>query len=138
MGVGYPRDILAAVKAGIDMFDCVLPTRNGRNGLAFTFAGTRRLRNAKYALDSRPLEDGCDCYCCRNFSRGYLRHLFNVEEMLGPTLVSIHNLRFFQRWMDTLRQGIRTGNLAELNAPSDDLAQDEPAERAYDTPRPAP
>ena len=129
MGVGYPNDILQAVKSGIDMFDCVLPTRNGRNGLAFTFAGTRRLRNAKYALDAGPLEEGCDCCCCRNYSRGYLRHLFNVEEMLGPTLVSIHNLRFFQRWMEAIRRAIRAGRLAELTAPSDELAQDEPAPR---------
>ncbi|MCL2640504.1 MAG: tRNA guanosine(34) transglycosylase Tgt, partial [Phycisphaerales bacterium] len=97
MGVGYAKDILEAVKRGIDMFDCVLPTRNGRNGLAFTYQGPRRLRNAKYTLDNAPLEADCDCYCCRNFSRGYLRHLFNVEEMLGPTLLSIHNIRFFQR-----------------------------------------
>src|SRR5207245_2132667 len=80
MGVGYAKDILEAVKRGVDMFDCVLPTRNGRNGLAFTYHGTMRLRNAKYATDTRPLEDGCDCYCCTYFTRGYLRHLFNVEE----------------------------------------------------------
>ncbi len=128
MGVGYAQDILEAVKRGIDMFDCVLPTRNGRNGLAFTFAGTRRLRNAKYALDQGPLEEGCDCYACRNFSRGYLRHLFNVEEMLGPTLVSIHNLRFFQRWMEAIRQAIRAGRLAELTAPSGSLCQDDDAD----------
>ena len=129
MGVGYPNDILQAVKSGIDMFDCVLPTRNGRNGLAFTFAGARRLRNARYASDAGPLEEGCDCYCCRNFSRGYLRHLFNVEEMLGPTLVSMHNLRFFQRWMEAIRGAIRAGRLAELTAPADDLAREEPGER---------
>ena len=124
MGVGYAKDILEAVRRGVDMFDCVLPTRNGRNGLAFTFAGTRRLRNAKYAMDKGPLEEGCDCYCCRNFSRGYLRHMFNVEEMLGPTLVSIHNLRFFQRWMGEIRAAIREGRLASLVAPGDDIVEE--------------
>jgi queuine tRNA-ribosyltransferase len=125
MGVGYARDILEAVKRGVDMFDCVLPTRNGRNGLAFTYAGTRRLRNAKYALDPGPLEEGCDCYCCSNFSRGYLRHLFSVDEMLGPTLLSIHNLRFFQRWMADIRIAIREGRLNTLTAPSEDLVPDD-------------
>jgi len=122
MGVGYARDILEAVRRGVDMFDCVLPTRNGRNGLAFTYAGARRMRNAKYTLDKGPIEEGCDCYACRNFSRGYVRHLFQVEEMLGPTLVSIHNLRFFQRWMTDIRAAIREGRLANLVAPSEDLA----------------
>ncbi|MGN6369406.1 MAG: tRNA guanosine(34) transglycosylase Tgt [Phycisphaerae bacterium] len=121
MGVGYAKDILEAVKRGVDMFDCVLPTRNGRNGLAFTFGGAMRLRNAKYATDKRPLEEGCDCYCCRNFSRGYLRHMFSVEEMLGPTLVSIHNLRFFQRWMGEIRGAIREGRLDRLVAPAETL-----------------
>jgi queuine tRNA-ribosyltransferase len=122
MGVGYARDILEAVKRGIDMFDCVLPTRNGRNGLAFTYGGTMRLRNAKYALDQSPLEEGCDCYCCQNFTRGYLRHMFSVEEMLGPTLISIHNLRFFQRWMRDIRAAIAEDRLASLVAPGEGLA----------------
>jgi queuine tRNA-ribosyltransferase len=128
MGVGYAHDILEAVKHGVDMFDCVLPTRNGRNGLAFTYQGTRRLRNAKYTLDPRPLEEACDCYCCRNFTRGYLRHLFSVEEMLGPTLVSIHNLRFFQRWMTDIRAAIRENRLATLTAPPNELVADEGAQ----------
>jgi queuine tRNA-ribosyltransferase len=121
MGVGYAKDILEAVKRGIDMFDCVLPTRNGRNGLAFTYGGTMRLRNARYATDLRPIEEACDCYCCRNFSRGYVRHLFSVEEMLGPTLISIHNLRFFQRWMRDIRAAIREDRLHQLIAPSHEL-----------------
>ncbi len=121
MGVGYAKDILEAVKRGVDMFDCVLPTRNGRNGLAFTYGGTMRMRNAKYGKDAGPLEEGCDCYCCRTFSRGYLRHLFNVEEMLGPTLVSIHNLRFFQRWMGEIREAVRGGRVDTLIAPIDEL-----------------
>ncbi len=117
MGVGYPQDILEAVKRGIDMFDCVLPTRNGRNGLAFTYEGPLRLRNAQYAGDDQPLERGCDCYCCRNFSRGYLRHLFSVAEMLGPTLISLHNVRFFQRWLLDIRGAIRENSMSALRVP---------------------
>jgi queuine tRNA-ribosyltransferase len=124
MGVGYAKDILEAVKQGVDMFDCVLPTRNGRNGLAFTYQGTRRLKNAKYARDDGPLEPGCDCYGCTHFSRGYLRHLFSVEEMLGPTLVSLHNLRFFQRWMRDIRAAIREDRLAGLTAPPNEIVEE--------------
>ena len=111
MGVGEPRDILAGVLAGIDMFDCVLPTRNGRNAQAFTFAGRLKLRNAAFARDARPLEEGCDCYACRHFSRAALRHYFMAQEMLGPTLVTIHNLRFFARLMGDIRQAIVAGDL---------------------------
>ncbi len=122
MGVGYERDITMAVLAGVDMFDCVLPTRNGRNANAFTCEpgrnGQLRLRNAQFARDSLPIEPGCDCQACdpashgwstvdgRGFSRGYLRHLFQAGEMLGPILVTLHNLRFFQRLMDDLREAI--------------------------------
>jgi queuine tRNA-ribosyltransferase len=109
MGVGRPEDILAAVAAGIDMFDCVLPTRNGRNAFAFTFAGSLRLRNARHRRDPAPLEADCPCYCCRNFSRAYLHHLFQVEEMLGPTLLSIHNIAFYLRLMAGIREAIRGG-----------------------------
>jgi queuine tRNA-ribosyltransferase len=112
MGVGEPRDILQAVLRGIDMFDCVLPTRNGRNAQAFTFAGRLRLRNARWGGDRSPLEESCDCYACRHFSRGTLRHLFQAQEMLGPTLVSIHNLRFFSRLMEAVRSAIADGTLA--------------------------
>jgi queuine tRNA-ribosyltransferase len=118
MGVGYAKDILEAVKLGVDMFDCVLPTRNGRNGLAFTYGGQLRIRNAKFSQDTGPLEAGCDCYCCKNFSRGYLRHLFSVEEMLGPILISLHNVRFFHRWMRDIRAAIREDRLASLAAPA--------------------
>jgi queuine tRNA-ribosyltransferase len=131
MGVGYARDILEAVKLGVDMFDCVLPTRNGRNGLAFTYAGPIRLRNARFTTDAGPLEAGCDCYCCRNFSRGYLRHLFSVEEMLGPILLSLHNVRFFQRWMADIRAAIRENRLASLVPPG-------PAEADPETTSPHP
>jgi queuine tRNA-ribosyltransferase len=117
MGVGYERDILAAVRAGVDMFDCVLPTRNGRNANAFTSRGQMRLRNAQFAEDPRPIEEGCDCEACRtqrigdaegHFSRSYLRHLFMADEMLGPMLVTLHNLRHFQRFMGDLRATIRS------------------------------
>lgn len=111
MGVGTPRDLLAAVRAGIDMFDCVLPTRNGRNAEAFTAAGRLKMRNEAHRLAAGPIEDGCDCEACRNFSRGYIRHLFLGGEMLGPTLASIHNLRFYQRFMTRIREGIAEGRL---------------------------
>ncbi|HUS47701.1 MAG TPA: tRNA guanosine(34) transglycosylase Tgt [Phycisphaerae bacterium] len=111
MGVGEPRDLLAAVMCGADMFDCVLPTRNGRNAQAFTSDGRIRLRNARWADDPAPLEEECDCYTCRNFSRGTLRHLFMADEMLGPVLVTIHNIRFFARLMEAVRSAIAAGNL---------------------------
>jgi len=106
MGVGMPRDIIAAVRAGVDMFDCVLPTRNGRNAFAFTEAGPLRLRNSVHIDSREPIEQGCDCYCCRRFSRGAIRHFFNVGEMLGPILLSVHNLRFYQRLMGQIRLAI--------------------------------
>jgi len=112
MGVGTPRDILAAVQAGVDMFDCTLPTRNGRNSQAFTATGYLKMRNEQYRTDETPLEDGCDCYTCQHFSRAYIRHMFNVGEMLGPTLTSIHNLSFFQRFMRRVRDLVGKGSLA--------------------------
>ncbi len=143
MGVGYERDLLAA-----DMFDCVLPTRNGRNAEAFTAAGRIKLRNAKFAEDAGPLESGCDCPACAPslhawaaplgavgaerkqipepltrtgandspFSRAYIRHLFMADEMLGPILVSLHNLRYFQRFMADLRRTIATDDWQGLVA----------------------
>jgi len=114
MGVGMPRDLLVAVQAGVDLFDCVLPTRNGRNSQAFTRTGTLNLRNEAHRLAAGPLEDNCDCETCRGFSRGYIRHLFNAGEMLGPTLTSIHNLRFFQKFMARVRELIRAGRLATI------------------------
>jgi queuine tRNA-ribosyltransferase len=108
MGVGYERDIVMAVAAGVDMFDCVLPTRNGRNANAFTRNGSIRLRNARFADDHCPIDPSCDCEACAGgFSRAYLRHLFTAEEMLGPTLVSVHNIRHFQRLMMDIRTAIR-------------------------------
>ena len=109
MGVGFPRDIVEAVAAGVDMFDCVMPTRNGRNAYAFTAGGAIRLRNARFARDAGPIEDGCDCYACRAFSRGAVRHFFFAGEMLGPILVSLHNIRFYQRLMADARRAIAAG-----------------------------
>lgn len=111
MGVGQPRDIVESVAAGVDMFDCVLPTRCGRNSLVYTFAGQLRLRNAVHATDDRPLEAGCPCVACRH-GRGYLRHLFLAGEMLGPVLASIHNLTFYQRLVTRLRAAIAGGHFA--------------------------
>src|SRR6478752_3679079 len=108
MGVGRPQDIVEAIGRGIDLFDCVLPTRNGRNAMAFTDQGTLRLRNLQYERDGRPLEPGCPCPACRH-SRGYLRHLFMVGEMLGPILLSIHNLTYYQRLVADARAAIISG-----------------------------
>ena len=109
MGVGQPRDIVESVAAGVDMFDCVPPTRCGRNSLVYTFAGQVRLRNALHAADDRPLEEGCPCVACRH-GRRYLRHLFLAGEMLGPVLASIHNLTFYQRLVARLRAAIVAGH----------------------------
>jgi queuine tRNA-ribosyltransferase len=113
MGVGQPDDIVAAVAQGIDMFDCVLPTRCGRNSLVYSFSGPLRLRNAAHIADDRPLEEDCPCLACRRHSRRYLRHLFLAGEMLGPILASIHNLTFYQRLMARLREAIVAGRLSE-------------------------
>jgi queuine tRNA-ribosyltransferase len=115
MGVGRPQDLLEAIRRGIDLFDCVLPTRNGRNAMAFTDQGEIRLRNAKYATDPRPLEEGCPCPACRH-SRGYLRHLFMVHEMLGPILVTAHNLTYYQRLLSDAREAIAADRFVEFAA----------------------
>jgi queuine tRNA-ribosyltransferase len=114
MGVGQPRDILEAVAAGVDMFDCVLPTRCGRNSLVYTFDGPLRLRNACHASDQRPLEEGCPCRACQH-GRGYIRHLFLAGEMLGPILASIHNLTFYQRLMAVVRRAIVAGHFDQVH-----------------------
>jgi queuine tRNA-ribosyltransferase len=114
MGVGRPQDILAAIARGIDMFDCVLPTRNGRNAMAFTSQGTLRLRNACHKRDQAPLESDCACTTCRHFSRAYLHHLFMAEEMLGPTLLSLHNLAYYVRLLSEARQAIGEGRFANF------------------------
>ncbi len=106
MGVGRPQDILNAVRAGFDMFDCVIPTRNGRNGTLFTWQGKLNIKRAEYADDGRPLDENCGCYCCKNFSRAYLRHLYMAGEILAAQLNSLHNLYFYHRLMDKCRQAI--------------------------------
>lgn len=113
MGVGRPQDIVMAVASGVDMFDCVLPTRNGRNASAFTMDGPLRLRNARFKRDPGPIESGCGCYTCRQFSRAYVHHLFLADEMLGPTLLSLHNVAFYGRLMAEIRDAIREGRFAE-------------------------
>jgi len=107
MGVGFPEDLVAAVERGVDLFDCVAPTRNGRNGSAFTPDGPLNIRNAEHRADPRPLDDTCDCETCTTFSRGYLRHLFVAEELLGLRLLSLHNVRYLIRLAEDMRAAIR-------------------------------
>jgi queuine tRNA-ribosyltransferase len=114
MGVGTPEDIADAVEAGIDLFDCVLPTRNARNGWLFTRHGTIKLRNSRYRSDLTPVDESCACYTCRHFTRAYLHHLQRVNEMLGSRLNTIHNLHYFQELMAGLRKAIGEGRLAEF------------------------
>ena len=114
MGVGRPEDLLEAVARGIDLFDCVMPTRNGRNAMAFTDAGPIRLRNLQYERDPRPLEEGCPCPACRR-SRAYIRHLFMAGEMLGPILLSIHNLTYYQRLLAGARAAIESDRLCGVS-----------------------
>jgi queuine tRNA-ribosyltransferase len=113
MGVGTPEDIVYAVGQGIDMFDCVMPTRNARNGHLFTRWGDVRIKNARYKTDTRPLDETCACYCCRNFSRAYLHHLHRVGEILGARLNTIHNLFYYQTLMTELRAAILENRLAD-------------------------
>lgn len=113
MGVGMPADIVAAVREGIDLFDCVLPSRNGRNAFAFTENGPIRLRNSRWAQDPEPIEKDCPCPACQTFTRAAIRHFFNVGEMLGPILATIHNLTYYQRLMSRIRQAIRDGLFEE-------------------------
>jgi queuine tRNA-ribosyltransferase len=117
MGVGRPEDIVEAVRRGIDMFDCVMPTRNARNGFLFTAEGTLRIRNAKFITDTRVIEEGCDCYACANgFSRAYLRHLDRCNEILASQLATMHNLRHYQRLMAGLRDAIANARLESFAA----------------------
>ena len=130
MGVGRPEDIVAAVCRGVDMFDCVMPTRNARNAHLFTRHGTLRIRNAKYEHDTRPLDEACTCHTCRSgFSRAYLRHLDRCGEMLGPMLATIHNLHYYQELMAGLREAIAEGRLDAFVREFNSLrnAGDEPA-----------
>ena len=107
MGVGKPDDLIGAVKRGVDMFDCVLPTRSGRTGQAFTSRGTVNIKNARHILDKRPLDNNCDCHTCKNFSRAYLHHLFKAQEILGLMLLSWHNIHFYITLMKNIRNSIK-------------------------------
>lgn len=116
MGLGTPEDLLHAVARGMDLFDCTIPTRNGRNGTLYTSAGLLRLKNARHARDERPLDPACDCYTCRNFSRAALRHLFFAKELNAATLLSLHNLAFYLRLMREVRAAIRAGKFSAFKA----------------------
>jgi len=111
MGVGKPEDLVEGVRRGVDMFDCVMPTRNARNGHLFTTDGVVKIRNAQHREDTRPLDADCDCYTCKNYSRAYLHHLDRCNEILGARLNTIHNLRYYQRLMQGLRDAIDAGTL---------------------------
>jgi queuine tRNA-ribosyltransferase len=114
MGVGTPEDLVAGVAAGVDMFDCVMPTRNARNGHLFTRFGDLRLRNSRNKADERPIDETCTCYTCRNFSRAYLHHLDRCGEMLGPMLTTIHNLHYYLNLMKEVREALDAGRFAEF------------------------
>ncbi|MFH0772212.1 MAG: tRNA guanosine(34) transglycosylase Tgt [Candidatus Omnitrophota bacterium] len=116
MGVGEPQDLFEAVSNGVDMFDCVIPTRNGRNGTAFTRKGRLILRSSENTKDLRPIEEGCKCYACKMHTRSYIRHLFNVNEILGLRLVSLHNVYFYQDLMRQMRDAIREDRLLKFKA----------------------
>ena len=107
MGVGTPKDLMACSGMGIDMFDCVMPTRNARNGALFTGKGKVNIKNNRYKTDPSPLDPDCKCYTCRNYSRAYLRHLFVADEIFALRLNTIHNIAFYQNWMQKIRSAIR-------------------------------
>ena len=116
MGVGKPDDLVGAVARGVDMFDCVLPTRSGRNGQAFTWSGPLNLRNARHVEDTGPLDERCPCPTCASYSRAYLHHLVKAGEILAAMLVTEHNLTFYQQLMQAMRQAIAAGRFAEFAA----------------------
>ena len=123
MGVGRPEDIVSAVRTGFDLFDCVLPTRNARNGTLYTAQGKLSIKRAEFASDPRPLDETCDCYCCRNFSRAYLRHLYVAGEILSSQLNSLHNLYFYHRLMERCREAIRQERTDFWSRETADLAK---------------
>ncbi|MFU8831367.1 MAG: tRNA guanosine(34) transglycosylase Tgt [Wenzhouxiangella sp.] len=114
MGVGRPEDLVESVRRGIDMFDCVMPTRNARNGYLFTSHGVLKIRNKRYQKDTRPIDQNCDCYTCRNYSRAYLKHLNKCDEILGHRLATIHNLHYYQQLMRQLREAIEAGEFESV------------------------
>jgi len=123
MGLGRPEDLLAAATAGVDLFDCVLPTRNGRHGVLFTSAGVLRIRNARFQADPSPIDPACDCPACREHSRGYVRHLLMEGEILGARLASLHNLRFYLRLLERARAAIAAGQLGALRREVEEVAR---------------
>jgi queuine tRNA-ribosyltransferase len=114
MGVGTPEDLVEGVAAGVDMFDCVMPTRNARNGHMFTRFGDLKIRNARYKSEEAPVDSSCSCYTCRNFSRAYMHHLDRCGEMLGPMLSSIHNLHYYLFLMQEVRDALDAGRFGEF------------------------
>lgn len=116
MGVGTPKDLIQAVSRGVDMFDCVMPTRNARNGYLFTSQGVIKIRNSRHRQDTGPLDPACDCYTCQNYSRAYLRHLDRCGEILGPRLATIHNLHFYQSLMRSMCDALEAGNFDQFAA----------------------
>jgi queuine tRNA-ribosyltransferase len=116
MGVGRPEDLLDGVNNGIDMFDCVMPSRNARNATGFSSFGKLRMRNSEHRRSEKPLEDGCNCYCCTHHTRAYVHHLFMAEEMLGATLLTIHNLNYYCRLMQGARDAIDLGQFEAYRA----------------------
>jgi queuine tRNA-ribosyltransferase len=114
MGVGTPEDMIHAVMLGVDFFDCVLPTRNARNGTLFTVSGKISIKQAQYAEDAKPVDETCTCYTCRHYSRAYLRHLYLANEMLSSRLNTIHNLHYYMNFMKTIREAIREGRLLDF------------------------
>ncbi|MCH8177459.1 MAG: tRNA-guanine transglycosylase, partial [Proteobacteria bacterium] len=115
MGVGKPEDLIEGVRRGIDMFDCVIPTRNARTGFLYTHQGIIRIRNSQYAEDTRPVDENCDCYTCQHYSRAYLRHLDKCGEILGARLNTIHNLFYFQDLMRRIRSAIETDRYEQFS-----------------------
>ncbi|MCH8285487.1 tRNA guanosine(34) transglycosylase Tgt [candidate division KSB1 bacterium] len=116
MGIGKPEDIVESIGMGVDMFDCVLPTRVGRNGWIYTHAGRLVIKNAEFKDDLSAIDDSCNCYACKNFSRAYLRHLFNAGEMLGPRLASLHNITFYQKLIEEAKEAVRNNNYTHWKA----------------------
>ena len=114
MGVGTPLDLLEGVKFGVDMFDCVLPTRNARHGSFFTSFGRKIIKNKEFEYDNSPLDENCDCYACKNHSKAYIRHLFRMNEATAATLLSIHNTRFLVKFMEEMREAILNDSFVEF------------------------
>jgi queuine tRNA-ribosyltransferase len=131
MGVGTPQDILEGVKRGVDLFDCVLPTRNARNGWLFTRYGDIKIKNARHRQDTGPLDERCACYTCRTFSRAYLHHLHRANEILGARLNTLHNLAYYLELMEELREAIAAGTLAAFRSR---FASERTREKADETP----